>query len=126
MAFADEFPIIPHMSAGVDCCGCIVPEADGDRVTLRCNECSASVGYINKGILEDMVMLVNAAGPVRRHVFAAGEAPEVLTSISEECQREECDRCPGAFHREDAGDQTVFCVHVCHKIKSEDGVSSIN
>jgi hypothetical protein len=47
MAFADEFPIIPHMSAGVDCCGCIVPEADGDRVTLNCNECGASVGYIS-------------------------------------------------------------------------------
>ncbi len=126
MALADDFPIIPHMSAGVDCCGCIVPEADGDRVALKCNECGASVGYINKGILGDMVMLVNAAVPVKRHVFTVDDAPEVLTSISEECQHEDCGRCPGAFHREDAGDQPVFCVHVCHKIKSEGGVSSIN
>ena len=126
MALADDFPIIPHMSAGVDCCGCIVPEADRDRVTLKCNECGASVGYIDRGILEDMVMLVNAAAPVKRHVFTADDAPEVLTSISEECQHEACDRCPGAFHREDAGDQPVFCVHVCHKIKSEGGVNSFN
>jgi hypothetical protein len=126
MALAHDFPIIPHMGAGADCCGCIVPEADGDRVTLKCNECGASVGYINRGILEDMVMLVNAAASVKRHVFAAGDAPEVLTSISEECQHEECDRCPGAFHCEDAGDQPVFCVHVCHQIKSRGGVSSFN
>jgi hypothetical protein len=52
MALADDFPIIPHMSAGVDCCGCIVPEADGDRVTLKCNEFSAPVGSIDRGIME--------------------------------------------------------------------------
>ena len=103
-----------------------MPEADGDRVRLKCNECGTSVGDMNRGILEDMVMLVNASGPVVRHVFAAGDGPQVLTSISEECQREECDCCPGVFQCEDAGDQAVFCVHVCHKIKSAGGVSSFN
>src|SRR5260370_9833196 len=126
MAVGDDVPIIPHMSAGADWCGWVVPDADGDRVTLKCNECGASVGYIDSGILEDIVMLVNAAVPVQCHVFTADDAPEVLTSISEECQYEECDRCPGVYHREDAGDQPVFCVHVCHKIKSEGGASSIN
>ena len=52
---AEEFPIIPHMSAGVDCCGCIVPEVDGDRITLKCNECGATVGEIS------------ARGATRRH-----------------------------------------------------------
>ena len=43
-------------------------EVDCDRVTLKCNERGASVRPINNGVLEDMVMLVNAAGPVRHHV----------------------------------------------------------
>jgi hypothetical protein len=89
MAFADEFPIIPHMSAGVDCCGCIVPEADGDRVTLNCNECGASVGYINKGILEDMVMLVNAARPVERYVFAQLPCSDLQQRTSAESDKTE-------------------------------------
>lgn len=50
----------------------------------------------------------------------------VLTSISDECQREECDRCPGMFHRADTGDQPVFCVHACHKIRSASGVRAVN
>src|SRR5260370_25496184 len=66
----------------------------------------------------------------RRHTrFKCDWSSDVCSSdlsISEECQHEACDRCPGAFHREDAGDQPVFCVHVCHKIKSEGGVNSFN
>src|SRR5262245_59630376 len=37
------------------------------------------------------------------------DTPEILTSISDECQRGECDQCL-AF-----GGQSVFCVHLCHK-----------
>ena len=38
------------------------------------------------------------------HRFDEDNASEVLTSISEECQRGECVLCPGIFHHEDAGD----------------------
>jgi hypothetical protein len=57
-SLADRFPIIPHESAGVDCCGSIVPAPDGERVRLKCNECGVVAGEINAGILEDLVSLV--------------------------------------------------------------------
>jgi hypothetical protein len=65
MSLPDDFPIIPHQSAGagVECCGCIVAEESGSRgdreskTTLRCNECGAIVGSISTGILEDLVTL---------------------------------------------------------------------
>jgi hypothetical protein len=31
------------------------------------------------------------------HRFDEADEAKVLTSISDECQREECDRCPGIF-----------------------------
>jgi hypothetical protein len=60
MALAEEFPMIPHASAGVDCRRCIVPVTEGALVTLQCNECGLPVGYVDRGILEDLVRLVNA------------------------------------------------------------------
>jgi hypothetical protein len=118
-----HFPVVAHRSAGVDCVGCIVPEINGDEITLKCNECGAVVGTINSAIFEALRLAFTDR--ILVHRFDEADAPEVLTSISEECQREECDRCPGIFHREDAGDQPVFCVHVCHKV-SEQGVSSVH
>ncbi len=48
----DLFPIIPHEAAvGVDCCGCMVPRAKGDRIELVCNECGMVEGSINGAIL---------------------------------------------------------------------------
>ena len=41
-----EFPIIPHESAGVDCCGCIVVKVTGNDAELVCNECGAVVGVV--------------------------------------------------------------------------------
>ena len=32
------------------------------------------------------------------HRFEEGDEPEVLTSISYECQHEQCGLCPGIFH----------------------------
>ena len=52
------------------------------------------------------------------HEFTSDEEARVLTSISQECLREECDRCPGTFKHPDAGDEMVFCVHDCHKVNS--------
>jgi len=49
-----SFPIIPHESAGVDCCGCIVVAVTGNDAELRCNECGATVGVVQVGILRDM------------------------------------------------------------------------
>jgi hypothetical protein len=46
------------------------------------------------------------------------EGASVLTSISPECQREDCLHCAGTFEHPDAGDATVFCVHVCHKVSA--------
>jgi hypothetical protein len=39
-----------------------------------------------------------------------------LTSISPQCLEENCQACPGFFQHPDAGDEPVFCVHVCHKV----------
>jgi len=40
----------------------------------------------------------------------------VLTSISQECMHEECDRCPGTFDHPHASGETVFSVHACHRV----------
>ena len=52
------------------------------------------------------------------HHFDEDDAPEVLTSISEECQRGDCVRCPGIFHHEEAGEERVFCIHECHRVRA--------
>jgi len=57
----EDFPIIPHESAGVDCCGCIIPIVQGRDTELRCSECGAVVGVVNTGVLEDCVFLINRA-----------------------------------------------------------------
>jgi hypothetical protein len=54
---ATGFPIIPHESAGTDCCGCIVVSVIGNDAELRCNECGAVVGVVQVGILRDLVVL---------------------------------------------------------------------
>jgi len=118
-----HFPLVPHRSAGVDCNGSIVPEQNGDLVTLRCNLGGAVVGSINAEILKAMEQAIS--DQIVIHRLDEMDAPRVLTSISEECKCGECDRCPGHFHRPDAGDEPVFCVHECHKV-GERGVSSIN
>jgi len=46
-----------------------------------------------------------------RHTFNPGEEPEVLTSISDECQGGQCETCPGIFHRDDYPGKSIFCVH---------------
>ena len=57
------------------------------------------------------------------HKFDEGDAPTVLTSISEECQRDECDRCPGIFHRLDLSDEPIFCIHDCHEVAGSDEIA---
>jgi hypothetical protein len=49
------------------------------------------------------------------HQFDRDDAPSVLTCISEECQHEDCSRCPGFFEREH---ELLFCVHACHSVPS--------
>jgi hypothetical protein len=83
------------------------------------------MGTINTALAEALVMKLLDEVVIHRFDEPDEEA-SVLTSISEECQREECDRCPGVFHRRDAGDQPVFCVHVCHKLRSAGGSSAVS
>jgi hypothetical protein len=111
-----HFLPVPHRAAGVDCNGSIVPEQDGENVMLKCNACAAVVGTVNAKILESMQQAISDSIMVQK--FDDMDAPEVLTSISDECQRDECDRCPGVFHRADMGDKPVFCVHECHKVSA--------
>ena len=92
-------------------------------VTLKCNECGAGVGNIDAAILNALMQAISDG--IMVHKFDELDAPGVLTSISEECQRGECEQCPGIFKREDAGDQAVFCVHSCHNVP-EQGVRSIH
>jgi len=47
-----------HESAGVDCCGCIVPTVKGQDAELQCNECGTVVGVVQVGILKDLVSLI--------------------------------------------------------------------
>ena len=115
-----HLPVIPHSKAGVKCSGSIVADPDGAQVTLRCNECGAVVGTINAKILNAWEQAITDRIVI--HKFDEADAPEVLTSISEECQRNECQQCPGTFHREDAGDETIFCVHFCHQVERGPGM----
>ena len=54
----NTLPIIPHESAGVDCCGCIVVVVRGNDAELMCDECGAIVGVVNARILRDLVSLI--------------------------------------------------------------------
>jgi hypothetical protein len=57
----DHFPLIRHQQAGggIDCPGIIIVEGPEHRPTaiLRCDECGAEVGTINRWILQDLVNL---------------------------------------------------------------------
>ena len=117
-ADAPHFPPVPHRAAGVDCNGSITAEQDGDLVTLQCNVCRAVVGSVNANILGALEQAISDQIVIRK--FDEMDAPRILTSISEECQRGDCDHCPGHFHRPDAGDEPVFCVHECHKMPDPD------
>lgn len=118
-ADAPHFPVIPHRKAGANCNGSIVPEQDGENVTLKCNQCGVVVGTINAAILAALEQAI--ADAFVFHKFTEMDAPEVLTAISEECHRGECDHCPGHFQREDTGEATIFCIHECHEVEREPG-----
>jgi DNA-directed RNA polymerase subunit RPC12/RpoP len=53
--------IVPHETAGVDCCGCIIAVVEGSNVELRCNECAAVVGVVHIDILKGLLGLESAA-----------------------------------------------------------------
>jgi hypothetical protein len=60
-------PAIPHESGGVDCCGCMIADEQGNDTELRCNECGAVLGVVNTA-LKDLISLVPAMskyGPKR-------------------------------------------------------------
>lgn len=59
------FPITPHSATGADCCGCIVLTVTGNDVELRCNECGATVGVVQVGILRDLVSLIPSVPETR-------------------------------------------------------------
>ena len=56
MDLTERLPIIPHESAGLDCCCYILAETRGVDTELKCNKCGATVGVINT-ILEDLLSL---------------------------------------------------------------------
>ncbi len=60
----ENYPIIPHENAGVDCEGCLVPRITGEEVRLVCNECGAVVATIT------------------REQLGAGYVPEELPSMN--------------------------------------------
>jgi hypothetical protein len=57
----DHFPRIPHQRAGggIDCSGLVIVEgAEHEPMAmLRCDECGATVGTINRAVLRDLVNL---------------------------------------------------------------------
>lgn len=56
-----RMPIVPHSTAGGDCCGCIVAAVDGTNVELRCNECGAVLGVVHIDILKSLLGLESAS-----------------------------------------------------------------
>jgi hypothetical protein len=109
-----HFPVVPHWKTGVKCNGSIVAEQKGEEVALTCNECAAVVGTVNTEILKALEQAI--ADQFVLHAFSEADAPEVLTSISEECQRGDCNHCVGVFCRDETGEESIFCVHSCHEI----------
>ena len=58
MNLAECFPHIPH-DHSCECCGCVIPvDIDSRTVELRCNECGAVVGVVDRSVMEDLVWLV--------------------------------------------------------------------
>src|ERR1019366_8765868 len=49
------------------------------------------------------------------HEFSEGDASEVQTGISPECQRGDCGDCRGVEFS-DEGEPPMFCVHGCHRV----------
>jgi hypothetical protein len=71
----DLFPIIPHEAAvGVDCCGCMMPRAKGDRIELVCNECGIVEGSLDGAILRAVVTsgIQHAAGDCSGDIVVTG------------------------------------------------------
>jgi len=52
--------------------------------------------------------------------YAPGQEPTVLTSISKECTKGDCDKCPGIFSSEDHPNEAIFCTHSCHQAQNDD------
>jgi hypothetical protein len=107
-----HLPLIPHSKTGGTCKGSITAEQAGEQVTLKCNECGEVVGTIDAEILKALEQGI--ADQIVVHKFDELDAPEVFTTISNECHRGECRDCPGSFSMEG---ETVFCVHDCHRIE---------
>jgi hypothetical protein len=53
----DDFPIIPHESAGIDCCGCIVSREQGRDVELACTDAMRYVAWSTGGSSETWYFL---------------------------------------------------------------------
>jgi hypothetical protein len=56
-ALNEVLPIVPHEVAGVECCGCITADINGETVKLVCNECRAVVGIVDLGVLTQLLGL---------------------------------------------------------------------
>jgi hypothetical protein len=104
-----RFPVVPHWKTGVKCNGSIVAEQTGEQVTLKCNECAAVVGTVHTEILKALEQAI--ADQFVFHKFSEADAPNFR-----ECQRGECSHCPGVFRTDDMGEESIFCVHLCHEI----------
>jgi hypothetical protein len=114
-----HLPAVPHRKAGVQCDGSVVAKQDGDQITLKCNVCRTTMGTIHAAIMAALEQAIADAFVFRK--FSDMDVPEVLTSISEDCRRGECERSTGHFHLVEHGDETILCVHSCHQVETELG-----
>jgi hypothetical protein len=84
----DLFPIIPHEAAvGVDCCGCMVPRAKGDRIELVCNECGIQEGSLDGAILR--AVLTSGI----RHAVGGCDGDIVVNRFRGKQAELRCDKC---------------------------------
>jgi hypothetical protein len=53
---------------------------------------------------------------LKLHRFDENDAPEVLTTVSPECDGGNCAGCQGILTVPEYGDEPIFCVHWCHRV----------
>ena len=124
-------PIVPHRKTGVSCDGSIIPERDGEHVTLKCNTCGVVVGRVAAAILEAWEQAITDQIVIHKFSQAAqadgpdqADEREALAGISEFCQRGDCGQCPG--HGDHEG-RKIFCIHACDQVMNdEDRKESVN
>jgi hypothetical protein len=88
----DWVPIIPHVSLGTDCCGCLVVRVNNDEADIVCNECGAVIRTVRvrdiQAVMSEMAQTDIVSSAVCTHCGALNMFPgmsSVEAFICSEC-----------------------------------------